>query len=151
MDTGAFAVEKLVWWPVQMFRMAAGTLVVMLVCVGCTSKPSSQASPVPQVEADRKNPTELSTGSIQQGRDLYHSADCALCHGKEGDGRGVLAKDTRLSVHDWRKTEYNKSFTDGQLYYLIVKGKGMMPSYETRNTPDQIWLMVDYIRSMTSN
>ncbi len=56
-----------------------------------------------------------------------------------------------LNVHDWRDAKYNKSFTDGQMYTIIVKGKGTMPAYEARNTSDEIWLMVDYIRSMSMN
>ena len=100
---------------------------------------------------EHKNPTELSANSIQEGKVLYHTADCALCHGKEGDGKGFLAKDIRMNVHDWRNAEYNKSFTDGRLYEIIEKGKDRMPAYGTRNTSNQIWLMVDYIRSLSTN
>jgi len=105
----------------------------------------------PQGGADLKNPTELRSSSFQQGEVLYHAADCALCHGKNGDGKGFDAKNGHMNVHDWRNAEYTKSFTDGQLYDVIARGKNTMPAYGTLNTPNQIWLMVDYIRSFSVN
>lgn len=96
------------------------------------------------------NPTATNATSISQGAALYHKADCALCHGKLGDGKGFLARDVRMNVHDWRDAAYGSTFTDGQFYSVILKGKDKMPAYETRNTPEQIWLMVDYIRSLSA-
>ena len=68
--------------------------------------------------------------------------------GKEGDGKGFDARDAHMNVHDWRNAEYNKKFEDGELYYAMANGKDRMPAYGKRNTPNEIWLMVDYIRSM---
>jgi mono/diheme cytochrome c family protein len=130
--------------------VSMGLLASVVTMAACSSKPAAPAQ-VSAEDANRKNPTELNADSIKSGKDLYHSADCALCHGKEGDGKGFEAKDVRMNVHDWRDATYNKSFTDGQLYSIIVKGRGGMPAYETRNTADQIWLMVDYIRSLSIN
>ena len=41
-------------------------------------------------------------------------------------------------------------FTDGELAFLILKGKGRMPAYDGRENTDQIWALVNYIRSMPS-
>ena len=130
-------------------QLAGGAIAMTILLGGCGSKSAAVDTPVPQADADRKNPTALDAASIQQGKDLYHAADCALFHGKEGDGKGMLAKDTRMNVHDWHDDAYGKTFTDGQLYFLMAKGKGTMPAYETRNTPEQLWLIVDYIRSFS--
>ena len=131
--------------------LASMGLLILMAFTGCSSKPPAPTAQISAEDAQRKNPTELNADSIKSGRDLYHKADCALCHGKEGDGKGFEAKDVHMNVHDWRSADYNKSFTDGQLYSIIVKGKGTMPAYEARNTSDEIWLMVDYIRSMSMN
>jgi len=93
----------------------------------------------------------LSASSIQEGKVLYHKADCVLCHGQQGDGNAFYAKEVHMNVHDWRNVAYNKSFTDGQLYDIMTKGKDRMPAYGTRDTPNQIWLLVDYIRSFSMN
>jgi mono/diheme cytochrome c family protein len=115
-------------------------------------KPKSTADfKIPQQEIDRKNPIESNPASIAEGKRLYGATDCALCHGKDGDGRGVEAKDVNMNTHDWRKSESLSHFTDGELSYLILKGKGRMPAYDGRETPEQVWQIVDYIRSMPAN
>ena len=129
----------------------AGILCALLCCglFGCKGKSAAETK-IPQEEVDRKNPVESNPASISEGLRLYGATDCALCHGKLGDGKGVLAKDINMNVHDWRKPESLAHFTDGELSYLILKGKGRMPAYSGRETPDQVWQIVNYLRSMSA-
>lgn len=121
-----------------------------ILCAGlfaCNSKPAAE-SKIPQEEVSRKNPVESNPAAIAEGKRLCGATDCALCHGKDGDGKGVLAKDINMSTHDWRKPESLAHFTDGELSYLILKGKGRMPAYDGRETPEHVWQIIDYIRSL---
>jgi mono/diheme cytochrome c family protein len=127
-------------------------ILVMCACLyfgiaGCKGKPAIDIK-IPREEVDRQNPVQSNPASIAEGQRLYGATDCALCHGKEGDGKGVLAKDINMNVHDWRRAASLEKFTDGELSYLILKGKGRMPGYEKRETPEQVWQIVNYIRSM---
>jgi len=124
-------------------------LCALLCCglIGCKPK-SAVETKIPQEEVDRKNPVESNPASIAEGKRLYGATDCALCHGKDGDGKGVEAKDINMNLHDWRKPESLAHFTDGELSYLILKGKGRMPAYDGRETPEQAWQIIDYMRSM---
>ena len=70
-----------------------------------------------------------------------------MCHGKEGDGKGELAQDMKLNLRDWRDPNVLQSFTDGELFQIISKGKGRMTGEEGRMNPEQTWHMVNYIRS----
>jgi mono/diheme cytochrome c family protein len=126
-------------------------MALVLLCAGCASKPVPVVASAPPAGTDLKNPTELSATSSRQGELLYRAGDCVLCHGKEGAGKTFYAREAHLNVHDWRSAEYNHSFTDGQLYHVMAKGKDRMPAYGTRNTPNQIWLIVDYIRSLSTS
>jgi mono/diheme cytochrome c family protein len=129
------------------------TILVALACcglAGCKSKSAAETK-IPQEEVDRKNPIEVSPASIAEGKRLYGATDCALCHGKDGDGKGVLAKDINMNLHDWRKPESLAQFTDGELSYLILKGKGRMPAYDGKESPEQVWGIIDYIRSMSAS
>ena len=117
---------------------------------GCTAKPAAETK-IPQEEVDRKNPTQSSPASIEEGKRLYGATDCALCHGKDGDGKGVEAKDVNMNTHDWRKPESLAHFTDGELSYLILKGKGRMPAYDGRETQDQVWQIINYLRSVSAS
>ncbi len=126
------------------------TAVLFAGLLGCKGKSAAETK-IPQEEVDRKNPVASNPASIAEGKRLYSATDCALCHGKDGDGKGVLAKDINMNTHDWRKPESLAHFTDGELSYLILKGKGRMPAYEGRETPDQVWQIVDYIRSIPAS
>ena len=117
--------------------------------IGCKGRPAAETK-IPQEEVDRKNPVESNPASIAEGKRLYSATDCALCHGKDGDGKGVEAKDVNMNTHDWRKPESLAHLTDGELSYLILKGKGRMPAYEGRETPEQVWQIVNYLRSLPS-
>jgi mono/diheme cytochrome c family protein len=128
-------------------RIVVTCALLCLGLAGCKGQPAA-ATKIPEEEADRKNPVESNPASIAEGKRLYGATDCALCHGKEGDGKGVLAKDVNMNLHDWRQAASLEKFTDGELAYLVVKGKGRMPAYENRETPEQIWEIVNYIRSM---
>ena len=116
---------------------------------GCQGKAATETK-IPPEEVTRKNPVETSPATIAEGKRLYGATDCAICHGKDGNGKGVEARDISMNTHDWRKPEYLAKFSDGELSYLISKGKGRMPAYEGRETPDQVWQMVIYIRSLPS-
>jgi mono/diheme cytochrome c family protein len=138
-------------------RMAGAAMFLVLVGAGCGSNsvpagpstaPLQTTQPQPQPGSDLKNPTGMDASSIQKGSDLYDGADCVVCHGKAGDGKGFDAKNGHMNVHDWRNVVYNKSFTDGQLYEIMAMGKDRMPGYAAHNTPTEIWLMIDYIRSL---
>jgi mono/diheme cytochrome c family protein len=116
---------------------------------GCAGK-STGDTPIPQAEVNRQNPVAINPESLAAGKRLYGATDCAMCHGIQGDGRGVLAKDTPMKTHDWRDTASLEHFTDGELFYIIANGKGRMPVYSKRESAEQTWQIVDYLRSFSA-
>ena len=74
-------------------------------------------------------------------------ANCVLCHGADGGGKGDFTTDVKLK--DYRDPLALKGLTDGEIYYIIVKGKGSMPPEEGRAKPDEIWNLVIYLRAMS--
>jgi mono/diheme cytochrome c family protein len=117
---------------------------------GCRGKPAGEIT-IPPEEVNRKNPIEPSPSAIAEGKRLYGSTDCAMCHGKQGDGKGVLAKDINMKTRNWLDPAALTHFTDGELFYIIAKGKGRMPGYANRETSEQVWQIVDYVRSIPGN
>jgi mono/diheme cytochrome c family protein len=118
------------------------------VFAGC-QKSTVPAFKVPSEDSARKNPVDLTPVTIAEGQKLYATdSDCAICHGKEGDGRGVLARDVKMNVRDWHNARLLSTFTDGDLFYILAKGKGRMPGYEKKVTAEQMWQMIDYIHSL---
>jgi mono/diheme cytochrome c family protein len=102
------------------------------------------------IEAVNKaNPVKATAAGLAQAKKLY-GYDCAMCHGKSGDGQGDLAEDMKLKLRDWRDSASLKDMTDGEMFYIIGKGKGQMPAGEQQMKPDEIWMMVNYLRSFAA-
>lgn len=104
--------------------------------------PEAKAAPQPPAKA---NPVKPSPESLAKGKKLY-GFDCEMCHGKNGDGKGDMAADIK-NVTDFTNPDALKNRTDGELFYIIRKGKGDMPAEGDRGKDDDIWNMVNYIRS----
>jgi hypothetical protein len=50
-------------------------------------------------------------------------------------------------LKDWRDPASLKDLSDGELFYIIQKGKAQMPSEGDRAKPDDIWNMVTVVRA----
>ncbi len=109
-------------------------------------EPASGEWKVPPEVAKQVNPVKPTAASQARAKKLY-GFDCAMCHGTNGDGKGDLAGDMKLSLKDWRDPASLKDMTDGELNYIISKGKDKMPAGADQMKPDEIWNMVSYVRS----
>lgn len=125
--------------------------IVSVAFFGCGTNRQSEFK-IPAEAASQRNPFPATADSIAEGNELYRSAGCVICHGKNGDGKGVLAKDVSMNLHNWRDPSVQADFSDGELFYIMDKGKGTsrgrMPAYHDQETPEQIWHTVSYIRSL---
>ena len=114
-------------------------------------KPSPSAgAKIPPEALKVANPIKPSAASIAVGKKRY-GYDCAMCHGTDGDGKGDLAADMKLKMLDYRDPATLKSVTDGEMFYVIKNGNGEMPSEADRLKDDDIWNLVNYIRSIPKN
>jgi mono/diheme cytochrome c family protein len=71
-----------------------------------------------------------------------------MCHGKDGDGKGEVGADMKLKVSDLSDPVTLKDRTEGELFYIIKNGKGDMPPEGTRLKSDELWSLVNYVRSL---
>jgi mono/diheme cytochrome c family protein len=74
--------------------------------------------------------------------------DCAMCHGASGDGKGDLAPSMGLKMTDWRDTSTVADMSDGELFDIIVKGKGKMEGEGDRIKAEMAWKLVNYVRTL---
>jgi mono/diheme cytochrome c family protein len=108
--------------------------------------PPAAAAKIPEEAAKQVNPVKATPASLAHIKKLY-GYDCAMCHGKDGDGKGDLADSMKLQLKDWRDAASLKDVTDGELFYIISKGRGKMPAGAEQMKPEEIWNMVIYVRS----
>ena len=95
------------------------------------------------------NPLKLTADNsddiFTKGKYLYESR-CAHCHGTKGDGQGpMVASGAYVGVPDYANV---KNLSDGQLFYSIYYGKGMMGAHGSILNKREIWTIVHYIRKM---
>lgn len=142
----------------RILLLASLMLAVLVICAAALQEPKQepqeqqqpQPEPpfvIPPEEAKRENPVKADEISISQGKRLYET-QCALCHGADGSGKTDLAATMQLTLRDYRDPNALKDFTDGELFYILKKGKGKMPGQEGRMRERQMWHLINYIRSL---
>src|ERR1700677_4683141 len=109
---------------------------------------SPAAFNVPLEAVNQVNPVKPNAESLARAKKIY-GYECAMCHGDDGGGAGDLAKKMKAKMPDFRDPVALKAQTDGELYYVINKGKGEMEGEGARVKPDDTWNLVNYIRSFS--
>ena len=109
---------------------------------------SAQTKPwvVPANFKSMKNQVAVSDASATAGKTLF-AKTCAACHGKTGLGDGPKAKSLKTVPTDFTKAE-SQNQTDGEHFYKTKTGRGDMPKYEGKLTDDDIWNIVNYLRTL---
>jgi mono/diheme cytochrome c family protein len=103
-------------------------------------------SPIPAEAARMVNPIKPTAESQTHAKAVY-GYDCAMCHGPNGNGKGDLVADMKLSLKDYTDPASLKDLTDGEIFYIIKNGRGQMPGEGDRAKPDDLWNMVILMRS----
>ncbi|MGB9465591.1 MAG: cytochrome c [Candidatus Acidiferrum sp.] len=101
---------------------------------------------ITQEDIDKKNPEKPTPEGLAAGRKVF-GFDCAMCHGLKGDGKGDLVDSMKLTMHDWHDPASLAGKTDGELFYIITKGKGKMIGEGDRLPESLRWKLVNLVRS----
>ena len=110
--------------------------------------PAPQEAAPPAASAPAKNPVKSTAESQAKAKKMY-GYDCAMCHGANGNGKGDVVADLKITLKDYTDPAALKDITDGELFYIIKNGKGQMPSEGDRAKPEDLWNMVILVRSFT--
>lgn len=93
---------------------------------------------------------------IKRGRHVYEEAECGKCHGPNGRGDGSSAADLKdqwgrpIRPTDLTRLPYKRGQEPEELYKTIATGLDgtPMPSFGDSLTPDDVWALVAYLRSL---
>ena len=92
-----------------------------------------------------KNPVAVGDASSKAGLAIY-TKNCASCHGKAGLGDGVKARALKQFPGDFSKADYQGQ-SDGDHFYKTKTGRSEMPKYEGKLADNDIWNVVNYMRT----
>lgn len=126
-------------------------LFCLVLALPARQNPTTQKAPaiasVPVKASKAPNPVKSSPESLARAAKWW-SLDCAMCHGKDGDGKGLVARDMKLQMADFTDPATLKDSTDGELFYIIKNGHQDMPQEGTRVKTEENWDLVNYVRSL---
>jgi hypothetical protein len=71
----------------------------------------------------RTNPVKPTPEGLAAARRVF-GYDCSLCHGAQGDGKGEVVESMKLTMRDLRDPATLAGKIDGELFFIITKGKG---------------------------
>jgi mono/diheme cytochrome c family protein len=116
---------------------------VLMLSASLVAQPKPWA--VPANFKSMANPVAKSDASNKTGKTIYDK-NCASCHGKTGLGDGVKARGLKTFPGDFSKAEFQGQ-TDGDHFYKTKTGRGEMPKYEGKIPDNDIWNVVNYMRT----
>lgn len=130
----------------RLFEVCSASL---LVAAGAflqqTPKPAADAK-IPPETGKEVNPFKPTPAGLAQAKKIY-GYECEMCHGADGSGKTDLAEQMKLKMRDLRDSASLKDLSDGELFHLIKDGKGGMPPEGDRVKTDDVWNLVNYVRS----
>ena len=93
---------------------------------------------------DLKSPIAVSDAHLDNGKKMY-AIYCATCHGKKGDGNGVLAQRDKFNgVPNYK----DRAITEGSIYHVIMHGRGIMGSHASQLRTEERWQVVQYVQKL---
>jgi cytochrome c553 len=94
------------------------------------------------------NPLDSIQVEEMRGGQLY-DIYCAICHGKNGKGQGLLVQREKiLGVPSY--DDAGRAITPGSIYHVIYYGKNTMGSYANQLNEEERWQVVNYVMKLKS-
>ena len=130
-----------------------GKMVNKLPVAGTVSKNGVVAYDIPntnegyeKAKAELKSPLPTTEANLEKGKVLY-DIYCASCHGTKGDGNGVLSQRDKFNgIPNYADRE----LTPGNIYHVIMYGKGVMGSHASQLQYNERWQVVQYVEKLRS-
>ena len=91
---------------------------------------------------------QAQAAAAPDGATLF-ARNCASCHGANGVPNPAMV--SRLgAIPDFTDARVMGAIADTTLFNVVTNGKGRtMPAYRTRLTPDQVHLVVAYVKTLS--
>ena len=110
---------------------------------------SADDDKVPAEAVARVNPVKATAEGLAEARKVF-GYDCSMCHGAKGDGKGEIVESMKLVMRDWREPATLAGMSDGEIFYIITKGKGKMVA-EGDRVPEKLrWNLVNLVRALAA-
>lgn len=94
-------------------------------------------------KANLNNPIPFTEDNVNEGKEHY-TTYCAVCHGDQGNGKGILAQREKILGIPAYNDE-GRAITEGSVYHVMYYGINNMGSYATQTTEEELWQIDHYV------
>ncbi|VVM05653.1 hypothetical protein MAMC_00734 [Methylacidimicrobium cyclopophantes] len=91
-------------------------------------------------------PIPVTGETLKTGRERFEIF-CSACHGSTGSGNGIATQYGLVGVPNYH-SEHTRQMPDGQIFFVITHGQGLMLGYGANLSPEERWAVVAYIRAL---
>jgi mono/diheme cytochrome c family protein len=131
----------------QPLRLLAVAICALAVGVVPTVSAQYAGWTIPPTAKEEKSPLKPTPDVLKRGLSVF-TAQCQKCHGPQGKGDGPDS-DPRAPAADLTDEFRIELNPDGVLYHKIWNGRPpAMPAFKSALTPDQVWQVVEYIKTL---
>jgi mono/diheme cytochrome c family protein len=92
-----------------------------------------------------RNPIAPTAEALADGQALYETF-CLVCHGERGQGDGPLVP--KIPNPPAYTSQRVRDMAPGQIFHVISRGSGRMPSYAAQIPYEQRWRVVLYVNAL---
>jgi mono/diheme cytochrome c family protein len=118
----------------------------MILLLTTAAKPFAQTTPIPAEAKNRTAPFLFTSETVKSGELIYNTY-CKSCHGDPG--KANYAKLDPIPK-DPSSVDYQKN-TDGDMFYILSHGRGLMPNFVNSLTEEQRWDVIAFVRSLNKD
>ena len=99
-----------------------------------------------QAKAELKNSLPYTEENLTKGKELYNIY-CAVCHGAQGDGQGILVQREKiLGIPSY--DDQGRAITEGSVYHVMYFGLNAMGSYASQTSIEERWQIDHYVMQL---
>lgn len=99
----------------------------------------------PEEGAALKNPLPRTKEVLMRGQAMFNTY-CIVCHGPNGEGDGLVVP--KIPRPPSLQSDKIMKYADGSIYYIIMRGQNIMPSYASQIAMNDRWAIIHYIRAL---
>lgn len=109
--------------------------------------PLAQGWDVPADKKEKNSYIKFDAASSNEGEAIY-TKNCLSCHGNPTKNNSM--KSLKPVPPDLSSVK-TQALKDGELFYILNTGRGLMPSFKTVLSENERWKVIAYIRSFNKN
>ncbi len=100
----------------------------------------SQEWLVPPDQSAISNPSEYNLENVKRGKEIY-TRNCQSCHGDPGKNNPLALVPLPVDI----ASERMHANSEGDMFYKITAGRGIMPPFEASISEDDRWKLINFI------